>query len=72
MGKAVIYIDVVIPFEISDSGYLGTKNSSIDEHIAAAKEEVQRCHVYLKRNTDNEPTLVPDAVMRLKKVVIEP
>ena len=69
--KATINLVVEIPFEISDNGYLGTTNSSIDEHIKAAKEEVQRHSVYLKRNTDSEPKLFKGATLRVKSVVLE-
>jgi hypothetical protein len=69
--KATIHIVVEIPFEIADNGYLGTTNSSIDEHIKAAKEEVQGHHVYLKKNTDKEPKLVKNAKLRVERVVLE-
>lgn len=70
--KATIHLVVEIPFEVTDGGYLGSSTSSLEEHIKAAKDHVQRHQVYLKSNTDHEPKLVRNAVMRVKEVVITP
>lgn len=69
--KATIHLIIEVPYAVADNGYLGTTNSSIDEHIKHAKEEVQRYQVYLKSNTDAEPKKVP-ATFRVDKVVLEP
>jgi len=70
--KATVHLVIEIPFEVTDNGYLGSTNSSLDEHIKAAREHVQRHHVYLKSNTDQEPKLIKNAVMRVERIVITP
>lgn len=69
--KATVHLVIEVPYEVFDNGYLGDTKSSIAEHIQAAKDEVQRCHVFLKKNTDTEPQLV-HATFRVDKVVLTP
>lgn len=72
MGKAIIHLLVSFPFEVCDNGYLGDKNSSIQAHIDAAKKEVGRNEVYLKRNTDSEFRKVTNATMTVERVELIP
>jgi hypothetical protein len=69
--KATINLVIKIPYEVTDNGYLGTTNSSIDEHMKAAKEEVQRQTVFMKGPTDSEPKQVR-ATFEVESVVLTP
>lgn len=69
--KAVVHLDISVPVDICDGGYLGDTKSSIKEHIEHAKDDVSRYKVFVQKPGDPEPVQVR-AVMKLNKVELVP
>lgn len=69
--KAVVHLDIKVPVEISDGGYLGDTKSSIKEHIEHAKEDVSRYKIFVQKPGDAEPKPVR-AVMSVSSVQLLP
>jgi hypothetical protein len=70
--KVIVHIAVKIPFEISDGGYLGSKNSSINDHINAAKNKVGRMQVGVKKSPSDETFEPVKATLSVEKVELIP
>ena len=47
--RAIVKVNIESEFEVSDGGYLGDTNSSIQEHIEAAMEHLEGCTVKVER-----------------------